>query len=101
VLVGGLKVGGLAQRMVRGGAWAEVVVVVSGASALRSALDGVQRALEVEWRPDTLGGLEGVTVEQVRDALAGAAGARWDAVPAPVSRALWSRAAALRGEHVL
>jgi lipoate-protein ligase A len=105
VLVGGVKVGGLAQRMIRGGAWAEAVVVVSGADALRRALDEVQQALGVAWRPDTLAALEdvrpGARPGRVRDAFAAALGARWELAPAPVPDELWSVAHALRDEHAL
>ncbi len=101
IIAGGGKVGGLAQRVIRGGAWAEAVVVVSGADGLRASLDRVQRALGLSWRPETLVGLEGVTVEQVRDAFAEAAGARWGPVPAPLPAELWTRARALRSEHIL
>jgi lipoate-protein ligase A len=97
VLVGDGKVGGLAQRVIRGGAWAEAVVIVTGADALRAALDRVQRALGLEWRPETLTGLEGVTVEEVRGALAQAAGAQ----PAGVPDEAWERARALRAEHTM
>jgi lipoate-protein ligase A len=97
VLVGDGKVGGLAQRVIRGGAWAEAVVIVTGADALRAALDRVQRALGLEWRPETLTGLEGVTVEEVRGALAEAAGAQ----PAGVPDEAWERARALRAEHTM
>jgi hypothetical protein len=91
--------------MIRGGAWAEAVVVVSGAGALRDALDQVQRALGVAWRPGTLAALEdvrrGVDAPQVRDALATAVRARWELVPAPVQEELWSAARALREQHAL
>ncbi len=97
VLAGEGKVGGLAQRVIRGGAWAEAVVVVSGAPELRTALDRVHRALGLDWRPETLVGLEGVTVEQVRGALAEASGGAPSEVPAE----LWRAAAALRAEHAM
>jgi lipoate-protein ligase A len=104
-LVGEVKVGGLAQRMIRGGAWAEAVVIVSGADELRDALDGVQRALGVAWRPDTLAALEdvrpGVGAGQVRDAFSAALGARWEPAPAPVPDELWAAARVLRNEHAL
>jgi lipoate-protein ligase A len=97
VLVGEGKVGGLAQRVVRGGAWAEAVVVVSGAPGLRASLDRVHQALGLDWRPETLVGLEDVTVEEVRGALTAAAGTR----PADVPEELWERALALRAEHAM
>lgn len=101
VLVAEGKVGGLAQRAIRGGAWAEAVVVVSGAPALRETLDRVHGALGLQWRPETLAGLEGVTAGQVRQALADAAGAHRELAPAPVSPELRDRARALRDQHVL
>lgn len=97
VLVGEGKVGGLAQRVVRGGAWAEAVIVVTGAPALRASLDRVHRALGLDWRPETLVGLEDITVASLRRALAEAAGAR----PAEVPDELWDRAHVLRAEHAM
>ncbi len=101
VLVGEGKVGGLAQRVIRGGAWAEAVVVVRGAPALRAALDRVHRTLGLEWRPETLVGLESVTVDQVTSALRDAASVRWELAPAEIPPALWRAAGALREEHAL
>jgi lipoate-protein ligase A len=43
VLVGGRKVAGLAQRVIRGGAWAEAVIVATDPRELAGALDAVQR----------------------------------------------------------
>jgi octanoyl-[GcvH]:protein N-octanoyltransferase len=101
VLVGEHKVAGLAQRVIRGGAWAEAVVIVDGADALRSSLDHVQRALGAAWRPDTLAAVEGVSVERMRDALADAGGERWEPTTSPVTQELWERARTLREEHTL
>jgi lipoate-protein ligase A len=97
VLAGDGKVGGLAQRVIRGGAWAEAAVVVTGVPALRDALDRVHGALGLTWRPETLVGLEDVSAEEVRGALAAAAGGR----PADVPAELWDRARALRAEHTM
>jgi lipoate-protein ligase A len=105
VLIGDAKVGGLAQRMIRGAAWTEAVVVVEGAAALREGLDRVHRALGVGWRPSTLAALEdalpGLEPAEVENAFVAALAARWALTPAPVSAELWSRARALRAEHVL
>jgi lipoate-protein ligase A len=71
VLAGGGKVGGLAQRVIRGGAWTEAVVVVSGARQLAAALDRVQQALGLPWDPATLGALSAARPELTpSDALA-------------------------------
>jgi lipoate-protein ligase A len=105
VLVGQAKVGGLAQRMIRGRAWAEAVVVVAGADALRSVLDRVQGALGVAWRRETLAALEdvlpGIEPGPVREAFADALQARWEPMPAPAPPELWSAARALRDQHAL
>ncbi len=101
VLVGQGKVAGLAQRVIRGGAWAEAVLVVAGAESLRASLDSVHRALGLSWRPETLAGLEGVSAGQARQALVDAVSARWAVAPAAVSAELWARAQALRDQHTL
>jgi octanoyl-[GcvH]:protein N-octanoyltransferase len=101
VIAGAGKVGGLAQRVVRGGAWAEAVIVVTGASALARSLDHVQRALGVAWDPDTLSGLPGATPERVRAALIDELESRWPLIRAPLPAAILGRAAGLRAEHLL
>jgi octanoyl-[GcvH]:protein N-octanoyltransferase len=105
VIVGDVKVGGLAQRMIRGGAWAEAVIVVSDAAPLRSALDRVQRALGVPWDPATFAGLAdiraGVTVEDARGGLIAALQARRPLDQLALPAAVWSRAESLRDGHDL
>jgi len=101
VIAGSGKVAGLAQRVVRGGAWAEAVVVVSGAGALARALDPVQAALGLEWDRRTLAELTGVEPAQVRAALIETLQARRQLVCSPLSERLETLAAELRAEHVL
>lgn len=105
ILVGETKVGGLAQRAIRGGAWAEAVVVLSGSEALRTALDRVQHALGIPWRPSTLAALgdagPGVSAAQLTDALVESLASRWEIRPAALSPELWEQAGALRAQHVL
>lgn len=105
VLVGEAKVGGLAQRVIRGAAWAEAVVVVSGSAGLRAGLDRVQRALGVAWAPETLAAVSdlapGVSTAAVQRALAGALGARWEPVAQPLPASVWNQARGLRADHVL
>jgi octanoyl-[GcvH]:protein N-octanoyltransferase len=101
VLVGGRKVAGLAQRVIRGGAWAEAVIVAVDPRELAGALDAVQRALGMAWDPATLGGLDGVGVEPVRAALIGALQSRRALNPEPLPAAVWARAGRLRAEHDL
>jgi lipoate-protein ligase A len=102
VIAGAGKIGGLAQRVVRGGAWAEAVIVVDDAGALAASLDRVQRALGVEWNPDTLTGLPGTSPDAVRDALVAGLGARRELrLVRPLPEPLLRRAAELRDEHAL
>lgn len=101
VIAGEAKAGGLAQRVIRGAAWAEAVIVVAGEDALSRALDLVQRALAVEWNPATLGGLPGITAEQVRDAVVTELEARRPLVRCALPPAVLARAAKLRSDHAL
>jgi octanoyl-[GcvH]:protein N-octanoyltransferase len=105
VIAGDVKVGGLAQRMIRGGAWAEAVLVVSDANRLRAALDRVQRALGVPWDPATFAGLAdvraGVTVADARSALVAALQARHPLDRVELPPEVWSRAESLRDGHTL
>jgi lipoate-protein ligase A len=105
VIAGDVKVGGLAQRVIRGGVWAEAVIVVRDAARLRAALDRVQRALGVPWDPATFAGLADirpeVTVEAARGALVTALEARRPLQHVPLPRAVWSRAESLRHGHTL
>jgi lipoate-protein ligase A len=101
VIAGTAKAGGLAQRVIKGGAWAEAVIVVSGARALAGALDRVQHALEVPWEPATLSDLPGVSPGQVRDALIAELEARRPLVRVPLPAEILTRAAELRAGHIL
>jgi lipoate-protein ligase A len=101
VLAGGVKLGGLAQRVVRGRAWAEALIVVDAAPALRPALDRVQEALGVQWDAGTLGGVAGLRAGEVAEALAAVLRSRCDARPADLPPAAWREAERLRGQHVL
>jgi lipoate-protein ligase A len=105
VVAGEVKVGGLAQRVIRGGAWAEAVIVVSDAARLGAALDRVQEALGVPWNPATFAGLADVraevTVEDARRALITAARSGRPLDHVPLSPELWSRAETLRDGHDL
>lgn len=105
VLAGGSKVGGLAQRVIRGGAWAEAVIVVGDSARLGASLDRVQRALGVAWDPATFAGLADirpeVTVETARGALVTALEARRPLDHVPLPPAVWSRAQSLRDGHDL
>ena len=55
---GRTKLAGIGQRMIKGAAHIGVVIVVSGGDRIRATLDPVYRALDLEWRPETVGAVE-------------------------------------------
>jgi lipoate-protein ligase A len=77
---GRVKLAGIGQRVVKGGAHLGGVVVVTGAARLRDVLVPVYEALGLEWDPATVGSIEGelpgASVAAVEDALLGALEAR-------------------------
>jgi lipoate-protein ligase A len=105
VIVGESKVGGLAQRVVRGGAWAEAVLVVGASHTLGMALDEVQRALGFEWAPSTFAALTdewpALTRERVTDALLAALASRWTVRLTRLEPSAWKVAEAVRQHHQL
>jgi len=52
---GARKLAGIGQRVIAGGSHTGVVIAVSGADRIRSALVPVYRALRLDWNPDTAG----------------------------------------------
>jgi octanoyl-[GcvH]:protein N-octanoyltransferase len=77
VHLGGIKVVGSAQRIVRGSALFAAVVLVGGGDLIRAALTDVYAALELDWEPSTAGAIQDVapqiTPEAVERALRDAA----------------------------
>jgi octanoyl-[GcvH]:protein N-octanoyltransferase len=67
ILVGDGKVGGLAQRLVRGAAWTEAVLVISGARDLAASLIPVQAALDRPWSSATLMAVSDTSPHLTRD----------------------------------
>ncbi len=55
VHAGGVKLVGIAQRVMAGGAWTEGVIVVGAGALTREVLEAVYAALGVEWDPSTAG----------------------------------------------
>jgi octanoyl-[GcvH]:protein N-octanoyltransferase len=105
IIAGATKVAGLAQRVIRTGAWAEAVVIVHVPEQARQTLDAVQRALGVEWAPDTLGGLAdehpGLTGGQVLGAVLQSLRKHWALEDGTLTPGQWQQAASLRSEHAL
>ena len=65
---GGVKVGGISQRVTKSASATEGMVVVEGGERIREVLVAVNAALGVDWDPATAGDLAGVSLEDARDA---------------------------------
>jgi lipoate-protein ligase A len=52
------KLAGIGQRVIHGGAHVGTVVVVDDAASIRSVLEPVYEALELDWDPETVGAVE-------------------------------------------
>jgi octanoyl-[GcvH]:protein N-octanoyltransferase len=84
---GARKLAGTGQRVVAGGSHTGAVVVVEGAERVRSVLEPVYAALELDWDPRAVGAVED-ELPAARSASLGAgaselpasAGSLWDAV---------------------
>ncbi len=70
---GETKLAGIGQRLIAGGAHAGAVLVVSDSGLLRSALEPVYAALELDWDPRTTGAVAdevgGVGLERAEEAI--------------------------------
>jgi octanoyl-[GcvH]:protein N-octanoyltransferase len=83
---GARKLAGIGQRVVAGGSHTGAVIVVDGAERVRSVLEPVYAALELEWEPRTVGAVAeelaaGAMAEAAAGGRRGAAGdGLWDAV---------------------
>ena len=65
---GGVKVGGISQRVTKSASATEGMVVVEDGERIRDVLVAVNAALGVDWDPATAGDLAGVSLEDARDA---------------------------------
>jgi lipoate-protein ligase A len=111
---GEVKLAGIGQRVITGGAHLGSVVVVRGAGRIRDALLPVYEELEIDWRPETTGSVaaelgeadETVAADRddplvdraavaIRDALA----ERYDLVEAEIDERTRRWAEELRGDH--
>ncbi|MCA9503624.1 MAG: lipoate--protein ligase family protein [Spirochaetaceae bacterium] len=103
-LEGRVKVMGVGQRVIRGGAHVGGVLTVGRTDALRAALVPVYDALEIEFRPETAGGVAdfapGLEPEDVIGALVGVLRSEGLAVePAAFDDAITAEAESLLAHH--
>jgi octanoyl-[GcvH]:protein N-octanoyltransferase len=100
---GQLKLAGIGQRMLRGGAHVGGVVVASGAEELRRALIPVYEALDLDWNPATAGAADDevgreVTREELIAALKETIAAEHELEPAELDPETLALARKLAGE---
>jgi lipoate-protein ligase A len=96
---GEVKLAGIGQRLIRGGAHAGGVLVVTGSEALRAALEPVYAALDLDWDPRTAGSVEdevpGVGVEEAEGAILAELGRELELVEATIDSRTFELAARL------
>jgi octanoyl-[GcvH]:protein N-octanoyltransferase len=83
VNAGGLvKLAGIGQRLIKGGAHVGCVIVVGGSNGLREVLVPVYEALGIDWEPATVGSVEdeipGTTPAEVEEAILAALAERFE-----------------------
>jgi hypothetical protein len=102
VHAGGVKLGGTAQRTVRGAALLTGFVVATGGARVRAVLTDVYAALELDWDPATAGAVEDVVpgatpagvaavLEEAHERRAVPAGGRLDDATLELARRLEAR----------
>ena len=100
---GELKLAGIGQRIIRGGAHLGAVLVVRESALLRSALEPVYAALGLDWRPETTGSVSDevgdVSLDQAEQALLAEFAGRFELVEAELDDETLRRAAELEAEH--
>jgi lipoate-protein ligase A len=101
---GRVKLAGIGQRIVAGGAHLGGVIVVRDGELTRQALVPVYRELGLEWDPKTAGALEdevaGIDLDTVEDALLAALADRFELSEGALDEETLTRAAQLEAEHV-
>jgi lipoate-protein ligase A len=98
------KLLGSAQRVIRGGWLLSTVVVVDSATRLRSVLEDVYAALDLDWNPDTVGDIAeeapGVRVDDVKQALLNAYAHQYRLLPATIPRSALAAARERIARHL-
>jgi len=100
---GRIKLAGIGQRLIAGGAHAGGVLVVSDSRLLRSALEPVYTALGLDWEPATAGSVEdelaGITLDRVETAIVAELGHRFGLVDAELDPETLALGAELEAGH--
>ena len=101
---GAVKLVGSAQRVIRHASLLAASVAVTDAAALRAVLEDVYAALELDWDPETAGGVADevpLGVDAVERAIVAAYAAREALVPGSIDAATEARADALKEKHAV
>jgi octanoyl-[GcvH]:protein N-octanoyltransferase len=100
---GRLKLAGIGQRMIKGGAHVGCVIVCEGSAELREVLTPVYSALGLDWDPATTGAVAdavpGTTTAEVEEAVAAALAQRFELREAGPDKATLALAAELEPRH--
>jgi octanoyl-[GcvH]:protein N-octanoyltransferase len=100
---GAVKLVGTAQRVVRGGAFLGITVVVGDGAAIRGVLEDVNAALALVWDPATAGAVEdeapGTTVDEVERAVLAAYAQRHELVEDELDESTLALAHELEERH--
>jgi octanoyl-[GcvH]:protein N-octanoyltransferase len=100
---GRVKLAGIGQRLITGGAHAGGVVVATGSGLLRAALEPVYAALELDWDPATAGSVEdeaeGATLDRVEEAMLDELGRHFELADAELDPETLALAAKLESAH--
>ncbi|MFZ0625947.1 MAG: lipoate--protein ligase family protein [Acidimicrobiia bacterium] len=103
-VAGRVKVMGVGQRLVRGGAHVGGVVVVDDGASIREVLIPVYRALRLDWDPRTSGSLAdrspGLDTHKVMEAIIEAFSANFDLSHGSLPSSVISRARGLIEDHL-
>jgi octanoyl-[GcvH]:protein N-octanoyltransferase len=101
---GAVKLAGIGQRIIRAGAHLGTVLVVSDGPLVRSALEPVYAALELDWDPKTAGSVSDevgeVSLDRAEEALLAEFGKRYQLVEAELDEETLRSAAELEPEHL-
>ena len=101
---GRVKLAGIGQRLIAGGAHSGAVVVVSESELLRSALVPVYRALELDWDPATAASVEdevpGIGLGAVEEAILAELGREFELVETELDPVTLELAARYEARHL-
>ena len=100
---GRLKLAGIGQRLIKGGAHVGCVIVAAGSEELREVLIHVYEALAIEWNPATVGCVKdevpGVTSAEVEEAILAALAERFELAEAELDPQTLALAKRLEPRH--